>query len=146
MRYTPTSPRSVPEIRAELDKIAEAIDTMLDREGDGPNQMEAPLDMNGQPILNADLSETAVKVLAQKEEFILTSGQTTVNTTLSTDTAVFYVNGASTDNGRMFEGIDYTVTGTNQIELTVPYPVGTALLMTFTDLENASNLIDGGVY
>ncbi|AUR95510.1 hypothetical protein NVP1208B_22 [Vibrio phage 1.208.B._10N.222.52.A7] len=146
MRYVPTSPRSVPEIRAELDKIAEAIDTMLDREGTGPNQMDAPLDMNGQPILNADLSSTAVMVLSQKEEFTLTSGQTTVNTTLSTDTAVFYINGASTDNGRMFEGIDYTVTGANQIELTVPYPVGSSLLMTFTDLENASNMINGGVY
>lgn len=146
MRYVPTSPRSVPEIRAELDKIAASIDTMLDREGSAPNEMEAALDMNGYPILNADLSETALKVLSEKEEFILTTGQTTVNTTLNTTSAVFYVNGASVDNGRMFEDIDYTITSVTSIELTVPYPEDTVILMVLTDLENASNLIDGGDY
>lgn len=146
MRYTPTSPRSVPEIRAELDKIAEAIDTMLDREGTSPNEMLADLDMNGNQILNADLSETAVKVLSQKEEFTLAYGQTTVTSTLDNTMAVFYLNGASVDNGRLFENVDYTVTNINEIELTTSYPSGTLLLMTLTDLENASNLIDGGDY
>ena len=146
MRYVPTSPRSVPEIRAELDKIADAIDTMLDREGTAPNEMQADLDMNGNQILNADLSETAVKVLSQKEEFTLAYNQTTVNSTLDNTMAVFYLNGASVDNGRLFENVDYTITNINEIELTTSYPSGTLLLMTLTDLENASNLIDGGDY
>ena len=53
--YIPDSPRSVPQIRAELDKIAAVIETLLHRDGTAPNQMEADLDMDGNEILNAVL-------------------------------------------------------------------------------------------
>lgn len=53
MRYIPTTPRSIVEIRAELDKVAQAIDTVLHRDGDEPNMMLADLDMNGSRILNS---------------------------------------------------------------------------------------------
>lgn len=53
-RYTPTGTvTSVPAINAELEKISEAIEDCLSREGDTPNQMEDVLDMNGYSILNA---------------------------------------------------------------------------------------------
>lgn len=53
-KYTPNSPNTIGRIRAELDKIKEALDDQLDRVPDGgqANQMEADLDMNGNWILN----------------------------------------------------------------------------------------------
>jgi hypothetical protein len=50
--YIPNTPRSIPEVRGELDKIAAAIRTTLHRDGTAPNQMEADLDMNSFRILN----------------------------------------------------------------------------------------------
>lgn len=52
-RYTPPgSLSSVPAINAELEKISEAFEDTLSRQGDTPNQMEADLDLNGNSLLN----------------------------------------------------------------------------------------------
>ncbi|AUS01808.1 coil containing protein [Vibrio phage 1.293.O._10N.261.52.E1] len=146
MRYVPNSPRSVPEIRAELDRIAEAIDTMLDREGTSPNEMKADLDMDGNKILNADIADLRTNISSEKERFTLSASQTTIVTTLETTRAVFYINGPLVDNGRLFETTDYTITSEFEIELVTPYPAGTELLMVLTEFENTSDLIDGGDY
>lgn len=52
-KYIKTSTVStVPEINSELEKIQTSINTLLSRDGDIPNQMEATLDMNSNKIIN----------------------------------------------------------------------------------------------
>ncbi|QZI86163.1 hypothetical protein PODOV061v2_0019 [Vibrio phage 172P1] len=58
--YTPSTPNNFLAVRAELDKIAVAIEGQLDREGTAPNFMEADLDMNGYALLNYDVANSAV--------------------------------------------------------------------------------------
>ena len=56
--YTPSTPNNFLAVRAELDKIAVAIESQLDREGCSPNFMKAELDMNGFAILNYDIENS----------------------------------------------------------------------------------------
>ncbi|AUR95511.1 hypothetical protein NVP1208B_23 [Vibrio phage 1.208.B._10N.222.52.A7] len=58
--YTPSTPNNFLAVRAELDKIAEAIEWQVDREGSSPNFMEADLDMNGYALLNYDVENASV--------------------------------------------------------------------------------------
>ena len=51
-RYQYNEAATVPAINAELEKIQEAIEDSLSRSGDTPNTMTAPLDMNGERIMN----------------------------------------------------------------------------------------------
>lgn len=63
--YTPTTPRSASEMRAELDKVAAAIQTVLHRDNTTPNQMNADFDMNNFQILNARVGEYRLSEIAQ---------------------------------------------------------------------------------
>ena len=47
-----TSYRSVEKINENQDKIVEAFNNTLSRDGSGPNNMEAPIDMDGNRIVN----------------------------------------------------------------------------------------------
>lgn len=47
-----TSYRSVEKINENQDKIVEAFNNTLSRDGSGPNNMEAPIDMDGNRIIN----------------------------------------------------------------------------------------------
>jgi hypothetical protein len=51
-RYTKQDATTVPQINTELEKIELAIQDTLSRKGDTPNAMTAPLDMNGERVLN----------------------------------------------------------------------------------------------
>lgn len=62
-RYTPTNVSSISGLNAELTKIASIIDTLLDREGTIPNQLEADLDVNSNDILNVSTINTDNLVL-----------------------------------------------------------------------------------
>ena len=58
-RYTPpSSVGTLIGLRAELTKVATAINDTLSRKGDTPNQMEADLDMNSNQILNLPAPRT----------------------------------------------------------------------------------------
>lgn len=52
-RYTQTDISSIAGVNSELTKVATAIDTLLDRDGTIPNQMETDIDVNSNDILNA---------------------------------------------------------------------------------------------
>jgi hypothetical protein len=51
-RYIKQDATTVPQINTELEKIEVAIQDTLSRKGDTPNAMTAPLDMNGERVLN----------------------------------------------------------------------------------------------
>ncbi len=51
-RYSKTNVSSISGVNSELQKIATAIDSLLDRDGTAPNSMESDLDLNSNSILN----------------------------------------------------------------------------------------------
>jgi hypothetical protein len=83
---------SVDALNDNFDSIEEALNNTLSRDGSGPNSMEVPLDMNGQPILNASSVDTgdlringvsvepgnfvSVNATVMPFEFTATAGQT----------------------------------------------------------------------
>lgn len=72
------------------------------------------------------------------EEITLTSGQTTVIfTTVDVNKASIYFTAPSGDRGRLFKGVDYTVTSTTQIELVNSQPSGTKCVADETTLDTA---------
>ncbi len=44
--------QAMTKVNANNDKIEEAFENTVSRDGTGPNQMEAPLDLNGNPVIN----------------------------------------------------------------------------------------------
>jgi hypothetical protein len=103
---------SVDALNDNFDSIEVAIENTLSRDGTGPNAMEAPLDMNAQPILNASTvyagslviggktvvagGDVTVVNTAQIIEFLATEGQTSRSLaplTPSTSALEFLVNG-----------------------------------------------------
>ncbi len=106
---------SVGALNANFDSIQQGFENTLSRDGTGPNAMEAPLDMNGQPILNAGTVNAAnlvingspvepaglVTVAATVEtfEFTATAGQTSFSiapfTPSSIDSFIIEVDGIS---------------------------------------------------
>lgn len=82
-RYTPTGTvRSIPALNAELEKISEAFDGTLSREGDVPNQMEADLDMNGNEILNVVTDPNNPDSLVSRKDVYLQSEVDTKDATV----------------------------------------------------------------
>ena len=58
----------VPQINAELEKIEQAFENVLSRDGDAPNQMNAPIDMNGNKIVNVQTDITDPNSLVQRAD------------------------------------------------------------------------------
>lgn len=60
-------------INTNSDRIEEAIEKTLSREGDAPNQMEALLDMNSNPIINLPdgVQDSEPLTVGQGEQFLL---------------------------------------------------------------------------
>ena len=104
---------SVDALNDNFDQLEVALDNTLSRDGTGPNAMEAPLDMNAQPILNASTVYAGSLVLGgqtieagnavtaatvQVFEFTATAGQTTFSVsplTPTTSALIFEVNGVT---------------------------------------------------
>lgn len=63
----------VPQINSELERIQEAFQDVLDRTGESPNQMEAPLDMNGNEILNVVTDPNNPSSLVSREDVYIKS-------------------------------------------------------------------------
>jgi hypothetical protein len=137
---------TVQEINSELERIQAAQVDFLTRDGQAPNAMNAPLDMNSQRMLNLpppasptdpvrsiDLpnfiaEDNTLLLITREESIVLTAGQTVVTLTeLTTTQTAYYVSGQSVDQGRLISNTDYAVTSTTQITLTESYPVGTRL-------------------
>lgn len=54
---------SLDALNDNFDQLETAIDNTLSRDGTGPNSMEAPLDMGGNPILNASVVNAGALIL-----------------------------------------------------------------------------------
>lgn len=63
----------VPQINAELEKIEQAFENTLSRDGDAPNQMNAPIDMNGYKIVNVQTDITDPNSLVQRSDLYVKS-------------------------------------------------------------------------
>ena len=83
--YIPSTPNSFLAVRAELDKIAVAIESQLDRDGTEPNYMEADFDMNGFQILNFKIDEGGDTLVAS------VFGRTGIVTAEAGDYSEFYL-------------------------------------------------------
>jgi hypothetical protein len=137
---------TVQEINSELERIQAAQVEFLARDGQAPNAMTAPLDMNNQrlinlpppasptdPVRSIDLpnfiaEDNTLLLITREESIVLTAGQTVVTLTeLTTTQTAYYVSGQSVDQGRLISNTDYVVTSTTQITLIESYPVGTRL-------------------
>ena len=63
----------VPQINAELEKIEQAFENTLSRNGDVPNQMNAPIDMNGNKIVNVQTDISDPNSLVQRSDLYVKS-------------------------------------------------------------------------
>jgi hypothetical protein len=104
---------SVGALNANFDSIEQGFNNTLSRDGTGPNQMEAPLDMNGNPILNVSTVNAGSLILGgttiepgtaiaaatvQVFEFTATAGQTSFSIAPLTPTSagtIVEVNGVT---------------------------------------------------
>lgn len=85
-------------------------------------------DNTGNPIFLAT-TDTEIIGSISTELVGLISGQTTVNfSTVDATLSEFYMVGNDTDQGRLVETVNYTVTDATTIELTESYPAGSAVL------------------
>lgn len=119
---------SMEALNAALRAIEAALDDLLSRVGEAPNQMEADLDMNGHALLNVGSSDDSSALVTQEgmedyvdarssgimiqkhESFTATAGQTLFALTsftygVGTYNLAVYVNGV-----RNFAGTDYEET------------------------------------
>lgn len=119
-------------------------DVLYRRNPEGePNQLAQDIDANNFNFFNArdaaraqefvtlrqatDLvTEGFNPILATTVTVTLVDGQTVVSGTGGTDTSALYINGDLADNGRLFNGIDYTFSG-GTYTLAQSYPQGTDL-------------------
>jgi len=144
-------------LNARFQQIEDAInDDLLFRanvaEGE-PNEMELTLDMNLNRIINLpeaiSASEPvtlgqAIKLINDinsggtgnigaglyfSTEFkVLNAGQTRIQFDSDTTLSNFALSGLDTDNGKIFEGVDYDINhNTRQVDLYESYPAGTAI-------------------
>lgn len=111
-----------------------------------PNSMANDLDMDSNDILNVkDVDVQSLSIAGsdvvignlsatEVETITLTSGQQTVVFTNPTNAATFFLSGNDVDNGRLDNGIDYSVNHTTKtVTLTESYPAGTRLMMVYMD-------------
>ena len=126
-------------LNANFTRIAEALDTLLSRDGTLPNQMEADLDLNGYSLLNTSSdpgsptslvtqesmqayveSQASGIVRQQRQTFTASAGQSIFTLTTFTYQAgannlAVYVNGV-----RKFTPTHYTETDNTSITFTTP--------------------------
>lgn len=76
-KYTNAQVASFSDVNTELQKVEDAIDDAVDREGTVPNQMEADFDLNSNDIINASRINADALVLAGQP---LTAGTGLVRT------------------------------------------------------------------
>lgn len=138
--YTPSTPNSFLAVRAELDKIAVAIEWQVDREGTSPNFMEADLDMNGFALLNYDIEKSSVvtsvfgrtgAIVAQASDysqfFLQDISGESIGTLADVSLAGLQIGYGLTWNGTQF----------------VPSPSGGGGVSTFTGLTDTPNNYTG---
>lgn len=71
-----SEPSAVQTINANFQLIAEVFDSVVSRDGAAPNQMEAPLDLNSQPLINLRAPQGANEAARLKDvqESLVVSG------------------------------------------------------------------------
>lgn len=138
--YTPSTPNNFLAVRAELDKIAIAIEGQLDRDGTAPNFMESDLDMNGFSILNenAEDSNTVSSVFGRTGDVVAEAG----------DYNQFYLQDISTQDIGTLN--DVSITGIQFGDLLswdgnqfVPVPSGGTGVSSFAELTDTPNTYAG---
>lgn len=138
--YTPSTPNNFLGVRAEFDKIAEAIEWQLDREGTSPNYMQSDLDMNGFSIVNYNLEELSpiTSVFGRQGEVVA----------LAEDYSEFYLQ--TIENQSIGKLVDVDLTGLqvgyslswNGMQF-VPTPNGGGGSSAFTGLVDTPNSYTG---
>jgi hypothetical protein len=106
---------SVGALNANFDSIQQGFENTLSRDGTGPNAMEAPLDMNGNDILN--ISSLSVGALTINGQLVVPEG--TAITTLPGQTSqagkYLYTNGTAAS----WRFLEWLPTGTGAVVRTV---------------------------
>lgn len=147
----------VPQINSEFEKIQEAFQDTLSRKGDNPNQMEAPIDMNGERILNLpeplnglepvrlqDFNSFIEEILRDNVEDsgsntyqeTLTDGQVTVVSTIPIGESLVFISSDAGDSGLLVPEVDYSFAG-NTLTLTSTYPDA---ILTVARIKKSFNL------
>ena len=62
-RYTQTNISTIAGVNSELSLIETAMVSLLDRDGDIPNQLEADIDLNSNDLLNASTINTSTLII-----------------------------------------------------------------------------------
>jgi hypothetical protein len=106
---------SVGALNANFDSIQQGFENTLSRDGTGPNAMEAPLDMNGNDILN--ISNLSVNSLSINGQLVVPTG--TVVTTLPGQVGqsgkYLYTNGTAAS----WRPLEFTPAGAGAVTRTV---------------------------
>ena len=129
---------STEQLNDSFRQIEAAIENTVSRDGDAPNNMTADLDLNGRAILNVGFSNNdnsvaslaQVKslasgvVLARRQSFTATSGQTAFTLTEFSYQAGSFNLGVYVNGVRKFPGTDFTENSSTQFTMLVPLTVG----------------------
>lgn len=133
---------SVDTINANFAAIAEALELLLSRSGDTPNQMEADLDLNGHTLLNTGASDDPNRVMtfSQVADYVggLASGLVvqklelqvaTASQTVFTLTEIEYTPGTNNlavyvEGVRKFAPSDYTETSSTTVTFSAGQSLG----------------------
>lgn len=133
---------STDALNSNFAALAEALNVLLSRVGDNPNQMEADLDLNGHVLLNSGESDDPNRVVTFQEVTNLVAATSSgivvqeqeVQTSLASQTVftlanISYVPGANNlavyVNGvRKFAPTDYTETNANTVTFLAGQTVG----------------------
>tara|TARA_R110002096_G_scaffold270681_2_gene464469 strand:- start:141 stop:2255 length:2115 start_codon:yes stop_codon:yes gene_type:complete len=145
-RYTKTgTPSKIGQVDANLDLISTAITDTLSRKGDAPNQMEAPLDMNNNSIINlpppatpnsparlADLAAAELAAFAglnlQKEfSYAIGAGQTLASVSLDAFNSSYFISTPDSLGGKLILNTDYVVVSGSQIQFLNTFPANSIL-------------------
>ncbi len=162
-RYENNTVRSVHQINAELEKIKLSIQTLLDREGSQPNQMEAELDMNSNRILNtpSPLNQNDVVNKQYVDQILVDQGAQAVT---PVDLARITADGVNTvytvpnvndspsrsylvfiDGVHQKPEVDYMVTGT-ELVMSSPAPSGAFVDITYYEPQVVNRITNNVKY
>ena len=144
---------STTKINSNMATIQTAFDNTLSRDGTGPNQMGASLDMNSNKIINLPAPTTATEPMRLAEfmsgayagtsnaytryPFVATAGQTVFTCAYNSGSVQVYLNGVLLNNS------DYTATNNISVTLSVACSLGDLVdIVAFTSFSvaNAANL------
>ncbi len=156
-RYSKTNVSSISGVNSELQKIATAIDSLLDRDGTSPNYMKSDLDLNSNSILNVangvagtdavNVNQLINGALATNTNSILqlevtaTAGQTVFTVpsyTMGANLLSVYVNGQY-----QYLSSSYTETSTTSITFSEGLNLDDKVMVVANQIPSSSDIVTG---